>query len=129
MKKSILHLCTALALGAALGAAKTPPKPADFSGTWVLDASQTKNLPPGLESYRMAVRQDPQQLKVDTSLKGDVKGGMSGVSPNGPSGPNDSGGPQGSDYPGGSRGGIHGSAGAGIGGMGRMGGMGMPGGE
>ncbi|MGH9404000.1 MAG: hypothetical protein ACRD2P_18110 [Terriglobia bacterium] len=122
MKKLMLLLSTALALGAVVGAAKAPPKPADFSGTWVLDASQTKGVPQGLESYSMVVRQDPQQLKVDTSVKGDVKGGMSGANPNSSGGPNGSGGPQGSDYPGGSRGGIHGSAG--IGGMGRMGGMG-----
>ncbi|MGH9342807.1 MAG: hypothetical protein ACRD19_03470, partial [Terriglobia bacterium] len=126
MKKLTALLCATVLSGAALGMAKAPPKPADFSGTWLLDLSQTKDMPQGLESYSMVVRQDPQALKVNTSLKGDVKEGMSGVNPNG------SGGPNGSGYPGGSRGGIHGG---GMGGMGRMGGMGgmgrmgVPGGE
>lgn len=128
MKLLKWFLCAIVLAGATLGIAKTPPKPADFSGTWILDTSQTKGAPAGLESYRMVVRQNPQILKVETTLKGDLKEDMSGVNPNGSGGPN---GPVGSGYPGGSNGGIHGSAGiGGIGPMGRMGGgMGRPGGE
>lgn len=118
MKIKTMPLCLALAFGAALVPAKAPPKPADFSGKWVLDTSQTKNLPQGLESYSMVVKQDAQQLTVKSSLKGDLKpmGDLNGPNP---------GGQQGAGYPGGP---IHGSGGIGMGRMGRMGGMGMPGG-
>lgn len=125
MKRLTLILCAAFLGSAALGIAKAPPKAADFSGTWILDTSQTKGAPTGLESYRMVVRQDPQELKVETTLKGDLKEDLSGVNPNGSGGPN---GPVGPGYPGGSSGGIHGIGG--MGSMGRMGGgMGRPGGE
>lgn len=116
-----LFLC-----GGALGLAKTPPKPANFSGTWILDASQTKGAPAGLESYRMVVLQKPDEIKVSTALKGDVKEDAAAVNPNGPLGPNEPSQPRGSGYPNGSIGGIYGRGG--MGGMGGIG-MGRPGGE
>jgi hypothetical protein len=90
--------------------AKPKPKPADFSGRWTLDTSQTKSLPQGLESYGMVVSQNPDQLQVKTSLKGDLN------PPENTQGPysGGSGGRGGYGYPGG------------MGRMGRMGGMGMP---
>lgn len=97
--------------------AKNKPKPADFSGQWVLDMSQTKNLPQGLESYSMVVNQNPDQLQVKTELKGDLSPAddMGGQYPNGGSGTGNTGG-----YPGGYPGRM--------GGMGRIGGMGGIGG-
>jgi len=56
-----------------LAAAKTPSKPTSFSGRWVLDFNQTKNPPSGLEAYSLAVNQDEQRLKVETSLKGNLQ--------------------------------------------------------
>lgn len=123
MNRAICFLCAAT-LGGTLGLAKTPPKPADFSGTWILDASQSKGTPLGLESYRLAVSQNPDEVKVNASLKGDVKEEAAGINPNGPLGPNGPSQPRGSSYPGGSIGGIYGR-----GGIGGMGGVGRAGGE
>lgn len=109
--KRTLPLSLALAFWSTLLHAKTPSKPADFSGNWVLDASQTKDLPLGLQSYSMVVNQDKQQLEVHTTLQGDLQ---ATGNPNGP-------------YPGGAGrtgGGYPGRRGSG---MGRIG-IGMPGG-
>ncbi len=93
--------------------AKEPANPADFSGDWVLSFSATKNPPPGLQNYDMVVTQAQQQLKVTTSLEGDLQPTQSGAD----------------NYPGGSGGGYPGRRG----GLGRIGigwpggGMGIPG--
>ena len=106
--KRILLLYLALAFCPMFVQAEAPSKPAGFSGNWVLDTSQTKNLPEGLESYSMVVNQDAQQIQVESSLKGDLRptDRPSGQSPGG-------------GYPGGYPGGSPGRSG---------GGMGMPGG-
>ena len=94
MKKT-LPLCLALAFCSTLIQAKNPSQSVDFSGNWVLDFSQTKNPPPGLQGYSIAVIRDGQQLKVQTSLEGELQpsralsgsypgsGGSPGGSPNG----------------------------------------------
>ena len=116
MKKILLVLLT-LAFCSTIVQAKEPLKPTNFSGNWVLNFGQTKNPPAGLQQYSMVVNQDEQQLKVDTSLEGDLQ-----ATPNTPN----SGG-----YPGGSSGGSgrRGGMGGGMGGIG-IGipgvGMGMP---
>jgi hypothetical protein len=116
MKRTML-LGLTLAFCCSLLQAKSPPKPVNFSGKWILDTGRTKNLPQGLESYSMAVSQNEQQLKVQTILQGDLKPERS---PNGPypSGPEGAGSPGG--YPAGSPNGYPGGVG---------GGMGMPGGR
>lgn len=124
MKQVTWLIWAAVLGGAALALAKTPPKPADFSGTWVLDRSQSKGTPVGLESYRLIVSQTPEEVKVNATLQGDVKEDAAEVNPNGPLGPNGPSQPRGSGYPGGSIGGIYGR-----GGIGGMGGMGRAGGE
>jgi len=115
MKKALPVFCV-LVLGSTMLQAKEASKAANFSGEWVLDFGQTKNPPAGLEAYSIVVNQDQQQLKVETSLKGDLK--ASQEAPN-------------SGYPGSSRGGRRGGGmGGGIGGIGMgmpRGGMGMPG--
>ena len=127
MKKTLL-LCLALASGATLLNARNSQKSVDFSGNWVLDANQTKNLPQGIESYGMTIKQTAQQLDVQTTLKGDLRP-MANL-PNEPNGPN--GRTQGPDspgrYPGDSPGGYPRGMGGGMG-MPRVGGMGMPGGR
>ena len=130
MSKKTFLMSLALATSAALVAAKSPPQAVDFSGTWVLDTNQTKNLPDGLESYSMNIKQNEQRIAVQTTLKGDLRP-MARV-PNGPNGRNgpNSGGNQGpgtaGPYPG-TPGGYPGGMGGGMG-MPRVGGMGMPGG-
>ena len=115
MKKAWLVFC-ALVLGSTMLQAKEAPKAANFSGEWVLDFDQTKNPPAGLEAYSMVVDQDQQQLKVETTLKGDLKASQDASN---------------SGYPGGSQGGRRGGGmGGGMGGIGMgvpRGGMGMPG--
>ena len=118
MKKILLVLLT-LAFCSAIVQAKQPSKSADFSGNWVLSFGETKNPPAGLQHYSMVVNQDEQQLKVHTSLEGDLQ-----ATPNTPNSGGNSGGTSGG-YPGGRRGGMGGGMG-GIG-MGIPGvGMGMP---
>jgi hypothetical protein len=127
-------------LAAGASQAKSSSSNADFSGTWVLETSQTKNVPNGLESYTMTVTQSGQQLKVATALQGDLRpspqiqnagGYPGGGNPNGggyPGGGYPGGGP-GGDYPGGGMGRIGPLGGMGRGGMGRGGmGRGGPGG-
>jgi hypothetical protein len=71
--KSILLVLLALAFSSTLVSAKKPSKATDFSGNLVLDFGQTKNPPAGLQDYRMVVSQDERQLKVTTTLDGDLQ--------------------------------------------------------
>jgi hypothetical protein len=120
--KKILLVIPALAFCSMSVRAKEPSNAADFSGNWVLDFSQTKNPPAGLQKYSMVVNQDQQELNVKTSLQGDLQPAQSDASgyPGGQPG----------SYPGGSSGGYPGGRGGMGGGMGMpgRGGMGMPGG-
>lgn len=58
-------LCCALLFAVAASAAA----PANFAGTWVLDKSKSKDLPPqwtdNLEGYTLTVSQDDKQLTVE----------------------------------------------------------------
>lgn len=108
--KRILFLLLALAFCSTIVSAKEASKPTNFSGNWVLDFGQTKNPPAGLQNYSMVVNQDEQQLKVETSLQGDLQAAQNTLNSG--------------SYPGGTPGGYPG--GGRRGGMG--GGMGMPGG-
>jgi hypothetical protein len=112
MKKTWL-VFLALAFSSTIVHAKEPSKAANFSGQWVLNFSQTKNPPAGLQGYSMVVNQDERQLKVETSLQGDLQRTPNRLNPGG--------------YPGRSSGGYPGRRGGMGGGMGRIG-MGMPGG-
>lgn len=128
--KKVLPLCVAVGFFTAFAHANSSPTPADFSGYWVLDFSQTKNVPEGLENYSMNVSQDARQLKVQTALKGNLRpaedtgGSRSGGYPRGSPG----------GYPGGTPGGYPGGPVGGIGLPGPIGpgwpggGMGLPGG-
>lgn len=107
--------------------AKSSGSNTDFSGTWVLEASQTKNVPEGLESYTMTVTQSGQQLKVATALQGDLRPSPHSANQN--AGGYPGGGYPGGGYPGGGGMGRGGMGGMGRGGMGRGGmGRGGPGG-
>ncbi len=102
--------------------AKKTPAPANFSGTWVLDFTQSKNLPSGLENYSIVVSQNQKNLEVKTSVKGDLDRQRSASNePNG--------GGQGTGYPGGGYpgGGYPNGGYPGGPGMGRMGRIGIPG--
>jgi len=72
MKKMLLVLL-ALAFCFILISAKKPAKATDFSGNWVLNFDETKNPPAGLQDYRMVVSQDDRQLKVTTTLEGNLQ--------------------------------------------------------
>jgi hypothetical protein len=98
----VLLAFVALTFCATIVQAKEPSKAANFSGNWVLDFDQTKAPPAGLQNYRMVVNQDEQQLKVETSVEGDLQAT--------PGTTNSGGYPQGRS-----------------GGYGRRGGMGIPG--
>jgi hypothetical protein len=127
--KKILWFSLGVILCSTLIGAKEPSKPANYSGNWSLDFGQTKNPPPGLQNYSMVVNQDDQQMKVKTSIEGDLQPTTNSQYPAGQSG-GQTGGYPGGGYPGGGYPGGRGGGGMG-GGMGRMGsdmpGMGMPG--
>jgi len=147
MRKKLALVCGILAavlLATQAIQAKSSGGNTDFSGTWVLETSQTKNVPGGLQSYTMTVTQSGQALKVATALQGHLRpspqtqnaGGHPGSgNPNGggyPGGGYPGGGYPGGGYPGGGMGRIGptgGMGGMGRGGMGRGGvGPGGPGG-
>src|ERR1700758_4608413 len=83
--KKCLPVFLALAFCSMSLQAKNQSKASDFSGNWVLDFSQTKNPPPGLQNYSMVVNQAQQRLKVETSIQGDVQpaAGQNGPYPGG----------------------------------------------
>ncbi len=109
----------ALSVCGVMGLAKNSQSTVDYSGQWALDFSQTKNPPAGLQEYNMMVKQDGQQMKVETAVQGELKSA--------PDARSQGSGYPGGGYPGGRRGGMGG-------GMGRIGfpmpggGMGIPGG-
>jgi hypothetical protein len=72
MKKFVL-LCLIFSWGAISIEAKAPPKTADFTGNWILDMSQTKKVPDGLDTYSMVIKQDARQLNVQTKLQGNLR--------------------------------------------------------
>jgi len=109
--------------------AKSSGNNTDFSGTWVLETSQTKKVPEGLQSYTMTVTQSGHEMKVATALQGDLRPSPRIQNAGGyPGGGYPGGGYPGGGYPGGGYpgGGYPGSGGMGRGGMGR-GGMGRGG--
>ena len=69
----VLLAFVALTFCSTIVQAKEPSKATNFSGNWVLDFGQTKNPPAGLQHYGMVVNQDEQQIKVETSLEGDLQ--------------------------------------------------------
>jgi hypothetical protein len=120
MKKFMLAFLALLALAAWLtfAEAKEKSKQTDFAGRWVLNFGQTKNPPDGLQRYDLVVNQDEQQLKVNTTLEGDLQ--------NPANAPNSGGYPGGSGRRGGMGGGLGLPGGVGIG-MGIPIGVGIPG--
>jgi hypothetical protein len=105
--------------------AKKPAQPANFSGTWVLDFTQSKDLPPTLENYSMVVSQNQQNFEVKTTVKGNLNPRQNASDEPGQGGP-------GTGYPGGGYpGGGYPGGGPGMHRMGRMGmpGVGFPGGR
>lgn len=67
MKRKLTAAGAALALlslSAALAAAK-----ANFSGTWVLDASKSEGLPPGM-TQTLKITQNEDKLDIELKLKG-----------------------------------------------------------
>jgi len=119
-RRGTLLALLALAVWMTSVQAKEPSKPTNFSGNWVLNFGQTKNPPDGLQGYSLVVNQDKQQLKVETTLQGDLEST--------PNTPNTGGSPGGSGRRGGMGGGLGLPGGIGIG-MAIPGvGIGIPGG-
>ena len=118
MKRSIFTILAWLGLlsgGAMLDYVSTgyaQKEPADFTGVWTLDKTKTKDLPAALESYRLQVTQDAQQITIESQMEGDL--GPTGGMPDG----GGMGRPRGGGMPGGGGGRFPGGGG----------GMGIPGG-
>lgn len=75
MKRTLIGLTATLAL---LGGIWSVSASTDFSGTWTLDKSKSKGLPPqmdNIESYTMVVTQDDKQLTVENKIVGGARMG------------------------------------------------------
>ncbi|HRH40034.1 MAG TPA: hypothetical protein PKY82_00195 [Pyrinomonadaceae bacterium] len=59
---------------------------ADFSGTWTLDKTKTKNLPAELEEYVLKVAETAERIEIKTEVKGDLQMRRGGGGNNGGSG-------------------------------------------
>lgn len=72
MKKQIakITLCGAMLIGFGIVAAAQTHS--DFSGTWVLDTKKTRDVPPNLKSYHLMVKQDDQQIAVESKIEGSL---------------------------------------------------------
>ncbi|HKR00834.1 MAG TPA: hypothetical protein VJT09_09175 [Pyrinomonadaceae bacterium] len=71
--KKFLTACGLLAVTFAVAAAMSAAMP-DYSGTWTLDKSKSKDLPPMMvsaETLEMTVTQDKEKLTIKNSLSGD----------------------------------------------------------
>jgi hypothetical protein len=62
-------LCLACCLAASAAAQGAPAAKADFSGTWVLDASKSEGLPPGVEQT-LVVTQQGDRVEAQNTTKG-----------------------------------------------------------
>lgn len=71
MKRMYLASATVLMLGILAGAAVAQSK-SDFAGTWVLDTKKTRDVPAGLKSYILNVRQDENQISFEAKVEGDL---------------------------------------------------------
>src|SRR5207237_6915906 len=82
--RRLLTGCSLVAvLFAGLWATASAAAPANFAGTWTLDKTKSKDLPPqmaNVDSLTLTVTQDAQQLVVDTKIarkeNADGPGGM-----------------------------------------------------
>src|SRR5262245_21587658 len=71
MKKFIVLITISGALMFSLCAIASAQTRVNFSGTWVLDTKKTRDLPPDLKSYTMTVKQEDQQLTLESKVEGD----------------------------------------------------------
>lgn len=72
MKRTIatFTLCSAMLVG--FGVVAFAQTRADFSGTWMLDAKKTRDVPADLKSYHLTVKQDDKQLSVESKIDGNL---------------------------------------------------------
>lgn len=71
MKRMYLASATVLMIAVLAGAALAQSK-SDFAGTWVLDTKKTRDVPTGLKSYILNVRQDENQISFEAKVEGDL---------------------------------------------------------
>src|SRR5205085_2901862 len=89
--RRLLTVCSLVAvLFAGLWATASAAAPANFAGTWTLDKTKSKDLPPqmaNIDSLALTVTQDAQQLTVDTKVArketADAQGGPPAGGPGG----------------------------------------------
>ncbi len=65
-----ITLCSSLLIGLSLTAAAQTRS--DFSGSWVLDAKKTRDVPADLKSYHLTVKQDEKQISVESKVEGNL---------------------------------------------------------
>ena len=68
-RRILTGLCLACCLAASAAAQGAPAAKADFSGTWVLDASKSEGLPPGVEQT-LVVTQQGDRVEAQNTTKG-----------------------------------------------------------
>ena len=90
MRRLLIGCSLAAVLFTGLLAAASAAAPANFAGTWTLDKTKSKDLPPqmdNIDSLMLTVTQDAQQLTVDTKVArketADAQGGPPAGGPGG----------------------------------------------
>src|SRR5438045_408079 len=90
MRRLLIGCSLAAVLFAGLWAVASAAAPANFAGTWALDKTKSKDLPPqmaNIDSLTLTVTQDAQQLTVDTKVvrkeTADAQGGPPAGGPGG----------------------------------------------
>lgn len=71
MKKNVVALALGSALLMGITGSVIAQSRENFSGTWMLDTKKTRDVPPDLKSYTLKVKQDEQQIIVESAVEGD----------------------------------------------------------
>ncbi|QQS47614.1 MAG: hypothetical protein IPM66_02860 [Acidobacteriota bacterium] len=71
MRKKLAMLIIPLMMAGLTGIAYAQST-ADFSGTWVLDTKKTREVPPGLKSYVLTVKQQDNQISFEAKIDGNL---------------------------------------------------------
>ncbi len=76
MRKNVMMLIVLGMMMAGLVGSSLAQKPADFSGTWTLDAKKTRDVPVGLKSYVLTVKQDDNQISFEAKIDGNLNSSL-----------------------------------------------------
>lgn len=76
MRKNVMMLIVLGMMMAGLVGSALAQKPADFSGAWTLDVKKTRDVPAGLKSYVLTVKQDDNQISFEAKIDGNLNSSL-----------------------------------------------------